>query len=179
MLSPLLSEVVAFIDFSYLGNKQTLVMGSEIFSEIWNDTNLTYTFTEILHAAPSFIGTRLMPNQKAQLVQLSKLKYRTLAIGDGANDVPALEEANIGVAVKGNSLHSIAASKADFAITTFKDLIELLLIQGTSPFQPLPTHSWSHLTLGSHTTLAGEPSFVALVLPLFFLFFYFFFYQFL
>ncbi|CAN0487626.1 unnamed protein product [Discosporangium mesarthrocarpum] len=46
------------------------------------------------------IGCRMSPDQKRQLVQLTREdnpKARTLAIGDGANDVPMIQAAHVGV----------------------------------------------------------------------------------
>ena len=49
------------------------------------------------------ICCRVTPLQKAMVVELVK-KYKkavTLSIGDGANDVPMIMEAHIGVGVRG------------------------------------------------------------------------------
>jgi len=54
---------------------------------------------------------------------------RTLAIGDGANDVNMITEAHIGIGIKG--LEGVQASRAsDFAIGEFKILKKLLLFYG-------------------------------------------------
>jgi phospholipid-transporting ATPase len=51
------------------------------------------------------IACRLSPKQKAEMVQLIK-QYKpdqiTLAIGDGANDVSMIVNANIGIGISGN-----------------------------------------------------------------------------
>ncbi len=52
------------------------------------------------------IACRVAPAQKASLVRLVKTGLRptpvTLAIGDGANDVPMLQEGDVGVGIIGN-----------------------------------------------------------------------------
>lgn len=48
----------------------------------------------------AFVGCRMSPDQKRQLVHLIKDNNpgaRTLAVGDGANDVPMIQAAHVGV----------------------------------------------------------------------------------
>ena len=49
------------------------------------------------------ICCRVSPKQKADVVALAKKNgtYITLSVGDGANDVPMLMEAHIGVGIRG------------------------------------------------------------------------------
>jgi phospholipid-transporting ATPase len=81
----------------------------------------------------SVIACRLTPVQKQQLVALvkvdSKPKATTLSIGDGANDVSMIREADVGVGIIGKEGRQ-AANNADFAIGQFKFLRSLLLIHG-------------------------------------------------
>ena len=54
--------------------------------------------------ASSVICCRVSPSQKAEVVKLTKKYGRgwiSVAIGDGANDVPMLMEGNIGVGIRG------------------------------------------------------------------------------
>jgi len=53
--------------------------------------------------ASSVVCCRVSPKQKADIVGLTKKKgsWITLSIGDGANDVPMIMEAHIGVGVRG------------------------------------------------------------------------------
>mmetsp|Transcript_33595 Transcript_33595/g.41289 ORF Transcript_33595/g.41289 Transcript_33595/m.41289 type:complete len:471 (-) Transcript_33595:771-2183(-) len=53
----------------------------------------------------------------------------TLAIGDGANDVPMIQEARVGVGISGNEGLQ-AANSADFSIAQFRFLKKLLLVHG-------------------------------------------------
>ena len=71
--------------------------------------------------------------QKQVLVLLvkreSKHRSTCLAIGDGANDVSMILEADVGVGIIGKEGKQ-AANNADFAIGQFKFLRRLLLIHG-------------------------------------------------
>ncbi|CAO3633882.1 unnamed protein product [Cunninghamella blakesleeana] len=79
----------------------------------------------------SVICCRVSPKQKAQVVSLVKngLDVLTLAIGDGANDVSMIQEANIGVGISGvEGRQAVLAS--DYAIAQFRYLRKLLLVHG-------------------------------------------------
>lgn len=79
----------------------------------------------------SVICCRVSPKQKAQVVNLVKkgLKVMTLAIGDGANDVSMIQEANIGIGISGvEGRQAVMAS--DYAIAQFRFLRKLLLVHG-------------------------------------------------
>ncbi len=81
----------------------------------------------------SVIACRLTPVQKQQLVALVKVDSNptatTLSIGDGANDVSMIREANVGIGIIGKEGRQ-AANNADFAIGQFKFLKPLLLVHG-------------------------------------------------
>jgi phospholipid-translocating ATPase len=79
----------------------------------------------------SVICCRVSPKQKAQVVNLVKkgLKVMTLAIGDGANDVSMIQEANVGIGISGvEGRQAVMAS--DYAIAQFRFLRKLLLVHG-------------------------------------------------
>ncbi|RCI04666.1 hypothetical protein CU098_012151, partial [Rhizopus stolonifer] len=79
----------------------------------------------------SVICCRVSPKQKAQVVRMVKkgLKVMTLAIGDGANDVSMIQEANVGVGISGvEGRQAVMAS--DYAIAQFRFLRKLLLVHG-------------------------------------------------
>eukprot|EP01087_Luapelamoeba_hula_P010089 TRINITY_DN2655_c0_g3_i1.p1 TRINITY_DN2655_c0_g3~~TRINITY_DN2655_c0_g3_i1.p1 ORF type:complete len:1296 (-),score=220.20 TRINITY_DN2655_c0_g3_i1:95-3982(-) len=56
-------------------------------------------------------------------------KVTTLAIGDGANDVPMIQEAHVGIGISGKEgMQAVLAS--DYAIAQFRFLTQLLFIHG-------------------------------------------------
>ncbi|KAJ8424437.1 hypothetical protein Cgig2_002749 [Carnegiea gigantea] len=82
-------------------------------------------FSELAILSRTAICCRVTPSQKAQLVQLLKsCDYRTLAIGDGGNDVKMIQQADIGVGISGREGLQ-AARAADYSIGS---------ISGTSLF---------------------------------------------
>jgi phospholipid-translocating ATPase len=79
----------------------------------------------------SVICCRVSPKQKAEVVRLVKkgLKVMTLAIGDGANDVSMIQEANVGIGISGvEGRQAVMAS--DYAIAQFRFLQKLLIVHG-------------------------------------------------
>ncbi|KAJ3012256.1 hypothetical protein HKX48_006359 [Thoreauomyces humboldtii] len=74
---------------------------------------------------------RVSPLQKAMVVQLVRkgLGAMCLAIGDGANDVSMIQEADVGVGIAGKEgLQAVMA--ADYSIGQFRFLGRLLLVHG-------------------------------------------------
>ncbi|KAL6976134.1 Alanine aminotransferase 2 [Sarracenia purpurea var. burkii] len=87
-------------------------------------------FTELAILSRTAICCRVTPSQKAQLVDLIKsCEYRTLAIGDGGNDVRMIQQADIGVGISGREGLQ-AARAADYSIGKFKFLKRLILVHG-------------------------------------------------
>ncbi|TPX31537.1 hypothetical protein SmJEL517_g05155 [Synchytrium microbalum] len=77
------------------------------------------------------VCARVSPLQKARVVELVRkgLNALTLAIGDGANDVSMIQEAEVGVGISGKEgLQAVMA--ADYAIPQFRFLARLLLVHG-------------------------------------------------
>lgn len=62
-------------------------------------SNLTKPFLELTKYCNSVLCCRSTPLQKAYIVKVVKeeLKMRTLAIGDGANDVSMIQTADVGI----------------------------------------------------------------------------------
>ncbi len=87
---------------------------------------------EFSQKCKAVVGCRVSPDQKREMVDLIKTGVpgvRTLAIGDGANDVAMIQEAHIGVGIKGEEgLQAVNAS--DYAIAQFRFLADLLLRHG-------------------------------------------------
>lgn len=87
-------------------------------------------FTELAILSRTAICCRVTPSQKAQLVELLKsCDYRTLAIGDGGNDVRMIQQADIGVGISGREGLQ-AARAADYSIGKFRFLTRLILVHG-------------------------------------------------
>ncbi|CAH0481935.1 unnamed protein product [Peronospora belbahrii] len=78
------------------------------------------------------VACRVSPQQKAQLVELVKLNVpesHTLSIGDGANDVPMIQSAHIGVGISGQEGLQ-AVNSSDYALGQFRFLRNLILVHG-------------------------------------------------
>lgn len=78
------------------------------------------------------VACRVSPQQKAQLVELVKLNVpdsHTLSIGDGANDVPMIQSAHIGVGISGQEGMQ-AVNSSDYALGQFRFLSPLVLVHG-------------------------------------------------
>eukprot|EP00741_Cyanophora_paradoxa_P006811 tig00001042_g6587.t1 len=88
-------------------------------------------FMDLGRQCATVICCRVSPLQKAEVVRMVKRieRARTLAIGDGANDVGMIEAAHIGVGISGKEgMQAVLAS--DFAIAQFRFLKRLLLVHG-------------------------------------------------
>ncbi|XP_078180817.1 putative phospholipid-transporting ATPase 4 isoform X2 [Carex rostrata] len=88
-------------------------------------------FLELAIDCASVICCRVSPKQKALVTRLVKegTGKTTLAIGDGANDVGMIQEADIGVGISGvEGMQAVMAS--DFAISQFRYLEQLLVVHG-------------------------------------------------
>ncbi|CAM9001167.1 unnamed protein product [Rhodiola kirilowii] len=88
-------------------------------------------FLELAIGCASVICCRSSPKQKALVTRLVKTGTgkTTLAIGDGANDVGMLQEADIGIGISGvEGMQAVMSS--DISIGQFRYLERLLLVHG-------------------------------------------------
>ncbi|XWS44176.1 hypothetical protein CRYUN_Cryun15aG0021900 [Craigia yunnanensis] len=95
------------------------------------DKILVNCFMDLAMGCATVICCRSSPKQKAIVTRLVKsvTGKTTLAIGDGANDVGMLQEADIGVGISGvEGMQAVMAS--DFSIAQFRFLERLLLVHG-------------------------------------------------
>ncbi|XP_058091688.1 putative phospholipid-transporting ATPase 9 [Magnolia sinica] len=117
----------------------TAIGSSSVFALIIDGKSLTFalekdvknSFLELAVSCASVICCRSSPKQKALVTRLVKegTGKTTLAIGDGANDVGMLQEADIGVGISGvEGMQAVMSS--DIAIAQFRFLERLLLVHG-------------------------------------------------
>ncbi|KAL8122873.1 putative phospholipid-transporting ATPase 4 [Apium graveolens] len=95
------------------------------------ETDMKHQFLNLAVDCASVICCRVSPKQKALVTRLVKegTGKITLAIGDGANDVGMIQEADIGVGISGvEGMQAVMAS--DFAIAQFRFLERLLVVHG-------------------------------------------------
>ncbi|KAF2770332.1 aminophospholipid-translocating P4-type ATPase [Teratosphaeria nubilosa] len=95
------------------------------------DDKLKQKFLLLCKECKSVLCCRVSPSQKAAVVSMVKdgLDVMTLSIGDGANDVAMIQEADVGVGIAGEEGRQ-AVMSADFAIGQFRFLTRLMLVHG-------------------------------------------------
>lgn len=95
------------------------------------DTELKPLFLNLGTQCETVVCCRVSPAQKALTVKLVKegRNAMTLSIGDGANDVAMIQEANVGCGLFGHE-GSQAAMSADYAFGQFRFLTKLLIVHG-------------------------------------------------
>ncbi|TFK47398.1 phospholipid-translocating P-type ATPase [Heliocybe sulcata] len=100
------------------------------------DPALKPLFLNLGTQCETVVCCRVSPAQKALTVKLVKdgRNAMTLSIGDGANDVAMIQEANIGCGLFGLE-GSQAAMSADYAFGQFRFLTKLLLVHGRWSYQ--------------------------------------------
>eukprot|EP01113_Clastostelium_recurvatum_P031310 TRINITY_DN3896_c0_g1_i14.p1 TRINITY_DN3896_c0_g1~~TRINITY_DN3896_c0_g1_i14.p1 ORF type:complete len:1346 (+),score=355.54 TRINITY_DN3896_c0_g1_i14:1414-5451(+) len=103
--------------------------------------DVRFTFLQVAKACKTVVCCRCSPLQKAKVVGLvSERSFLwgdgaiTLAIGDGANDVPMIQGAHVGVGISGGKEGRQAVLSSDYAIGRFHFLQRLLFIHGSRSF---------------------------------------------
>ncbi|KAL7621088.1 phospholipid transporting ATPase [Parahypoxylon ruwenzoriense] len=93
--------------------------------------SLKQKFLLLCKQCASVLCCRVSPAQKAAVVAMVKngLDVMTLSIGDGANDVAMIQEADVGVGIAGVEGRQ-AVMSADYAIGQFRFLQRLVLVHG-------------------------------------------------
>ncbi|KAH7307649.1 hypothetical protein KP509_22G070700 [Ceratopteris richardii] len=123
------------------GQQQVAVDGGidTVFALIIDGKSLVYALEEDMKELLLQLATkcaavlccRVSPKQKAMVTRLVKegTGKTTLAIGDGANDVGMIQEADIGIGISGvEGMQAVMAS--DFSIGQFRFLERLLVVHG-------------------------------------------------
>ena len=115
-----------------------LIIDGDALKLVLND-RVRRKFLLLCKQCKSVLCCRVSPSQKAAVVSLVKrtLDVMTLSIGDGANDVAMIQEADIGVGIAGEEGRQ-AVMSADYAIGQFRFLQRLVLVHGR----------WSYRRLG-------------------------------
>ncbi|KAM4065112.1 cation transport ATPase (P-type) domain-containing protein [Hirsutella rhossiliensis] len=99
---------------------------------------LKQKFLLLCKQCKSVLCCRVSPAQKAAVVAMVKngLDVMTLSIGDGANDVAMIQEADVGVGIAGVEGRQ-AAMSSDYAIAQFRFLQRLVLVHGRWSYRRL------------------------------------------
>uniref|UniRef100_A0A0D9WBP4 Phospholipid-transporting ATPase n=1 Tax=Leersia perrieri TaxID=77586 RepID=A0A0D9WBP4_9ORYZ len=147
----------------------------EAFALIIDGKSLTYAleddakgaFLELAVGCGSVICCRSSPKQKALVTRLVKESALCLAIGDGANDVGMIQEADIGVGISGaEGMQAVMAS--DVSIAQFRFLERLLLVHGHWCYSRISAmicyFFYKNITFGvtlflyeAYTSFSGQP----------------------
>jgi phospholipid-translocating P-type ATPase (flippase) len=120
-----------FVDNNTKRRRGLLITGM-IFEKLINNKEVKDKIIKRVKECDSVICCRATANQKAVVVKAMKKACPTevcLAIGDGANDVPMIHEAHVGVGIYGKEGMQ-AAQSSDYAIGEFQCLWNLLMIHG-------------------------------------------------
>ncbi|KAJ4298564.1 phospholipid transporting ATPase [Collariella sp. IMI 366227] len=104
---------------------------------VLSDT-LKQKFLLLCKQCKSVLCCRVSPAQKAAVVSMVKkgLDVMTLSIGDGANDVAMIQEADVGVGIAGVEGRQ-AVMSSDYAIGQFRFLQRLVLVHGRWSYRRL------------------------------------------
>ncbi|KAL7272176.1 phospholipid transporting ATPase [Rhizina undulata] len=114
-----------------------LIIDGESLKLVLDDT-LKMKFLLLCKQCKAVLCCRVSPSQKAAVCQLVKkgLDVMTLSIGDGANDVAMIQEADVGVGIAGEEGRQ-AVMCSDYAIGQFRFLGRLVLVHGRWSYRRL------------------------------------------
>mmetsp|Transcript_78991 Transcript_78991/g.143987 ORF Transcript_78991/g.143987 Transcript_78991/m.143987 type:complete len:1094 (+) Transcript_78991:86-3367(+) len=144
-----------------------LVLDGMSVQHIMGDESARRALYHVAERSSACVCCRLSPLQKRELVELVRNACDsaiTLAIGDGANDVPMIQGAHVGVGIRGKEGGS-AVQASDVAISQFRFLANLLLCHGRQAYRRIATVvcyfmyksvvlGWSYV-LHAHASLFG------------------------
>lgn len=118
-----------------------VVIDGDALKQVLNE-ELQQKFLLLCKQCKSVVCCRVSPAQKAAVVKMVKtgLNIMALSVGDGANDVAMIQEADVGVGIAGEEGRQ-AAMSSDYAMGQFRFLQRLILVHGR----------WSYRRLGETT----------------------------
>ena len=134
LITQTLDSELKYLELKELFNEDetiAVVVDGSTLQLIFQDAKVTDNFFKLCRASKSVVCCRVSPKQKSDIVD-NYMKTQSgicIAIGDGANDVPMIMQANIGVGIRGLE-GTQAVRTADFAINQFSHLQKLLLVHG-------------------------------------------------
>jgi len=120
------------------GKAETDAEKAAAFLLLSDEDRFSIMFTNFAKMCKAVVCCRVSPSQKAEVCKCVKkyLKKTTLCIGDGANDVPMILQAHVGVGIAGVE-GSQAVNNADFALCKFRDLEKIVLVHGRWAYKRL------------------------------------------
>lgn len=108
----------------------TVIMRGDALQLAQQDDVLMGDIARLCRAAQSVVFCRVTPRQKSLLVNMIREDGKlVLAVGDGGNDVAMIQEAEVGVGLRGKEGLQ-AARAADYQIGQFSALHRLILVHG-------------------------------------------------
>ena len=138
------SDIIKFKDLNKLKDHvkrinmnvdSALIIDGFCLEVVLSSVFLSTAFFYLASASMSVVCCRVSPQQKSKVVKLAKIhgEWITLSIGDGANDVPMIMEAHIGIGIQGKE-GTQAVRSSDFSIGQFRFLEKLLLDHGRNSY---------------------------------------------
>ena len=115
---------------------RALVIDGPSLLKVMTDEAVREALLAFTQRCVAVVGCRVSPDQKKEMVSLIKFGVegvRTLAIGDGANDVAMIQAAHIGVGIKGEEGVQ-AVNSSDYALAQFRFLSPLVLKHGRNNY---------------------------------------------
>lgn len=146
-----------------------MVLDGQSVSHILSDEATKTALYDMAIASSSCVCCRLSPLQKRELVELVRSqnpKAITLAIGDGANDVPMIQGAHVGIGVRGKE-GAAAVQASDMAVSQFSFLGNIVLCHGRKAYRRISTFllffiyksltlGWSYIIYAHTMMFSGE-----------------------
>ena len=119
-----------------INKKYCLLIKGDTLSRILSSEETINIFNKIFNKCTSIICSRVNPKQKSKLLSIIKKlnKEVCLAIGDGANDVGMITEANVGIGISGKE-GTEASKVSDYSLNQFYHLQKLLLYHGREAYR--------------------------------------------